>query len=420
NNNNNNNTKPKDNNIKSILKSNNLKEYTEICYDNAHADSIHCIIPFGSSPYSNTFLTGSKDCTLKMWSMNSSGEFNMFNDINTNNNNNNINNIRNTYETWITCMDKIEFTDDDDKEKKNNLTITGYPSIMYGTRDGRIKIFNLNNRFDGEYKYVDDDNNNNNNNNNIIYKKRNINRINCLLKSTQESGIIYAGHAGGFSTFKISKQNIHDKNIKIEYESTMELHPYKWIYQMQYYDENRDFMFVVCGNMIFIMKYNQSKSLWEKKCLLQVNRYDHIDNTMKKFISAIVHDKNYVYSACFDGIIKKVDIETSVEWIKRGHDTTELNSRIWDIKFLEKNVLISCGNDGLILIWDERVNNSVASIPPVDKIHNKKHGRVSNLCILDSKTFISSREPIDKYRYRENQLVYYDIRNISSKNKKTK
>jgi WD40 repeat protein len=166
-------------------------------------------------------------------------------------------------------------------------------------------------------------------------------------------------------------------------------------------------MFIVCGDFIETRTYNDYTDEWIHPIVIQQNknpkytRYNPYTNKNDKpvlpsnsFISCMIHNKQFLYTANFDGHVRKLDIETQYTWKFRGHTTTKDNCRIWCVKFLDENIIVSSGNDGIILGWDERMKQSV----PCFKISNNgENRRIGNILVIDSTKFITSREPIDKY-----------------------
>jgi WD40 repeat protein len=202
-----------------------------------------------------------------------------------------------------------------------------------------------------------------------------------------------------------------------KHEKETIVHKNKWVYQMEHYCNDNNKMLIVCGDFVEIRKHNDDNANdneWINPITIQENkiqkytRYNPNTNRndvlspANSFISYMIHNKQFLYTACFDGYVRIVDIESQYIWKYRGHTTTHENSRIWCVKFLDQNTIVSSGNDGIILGWDERKKQT----DPCFKIHSggnkNENRRIGNILVIDPTKFITSREPIDKYDKKTN------------------
>ena len=331
---------------------------------NVHRDDIHAAIKLSD----RTFITGSKDGCLKKWDFN--GKL-----IKTVYNNPKIN-----YKSWITA-----------------LVALGDSFWLSGTRDGYVHQWNTKGKlekqlnvvpyFDGMHQC----------------KQRNIKRVNCLsaFPSSDSPGnhIFFAGWHTHFTTHHLE----YDKRIRYSVADQND-----WVYAIQSISTTA--LLVITGPRLDHWERSSSSSYeWKEKTHLIQPPKDDCHPKKTHFISAITplrSSKQHFGLSVFDGSIRVYDIEAQKIIMKaREHE-----KRVWTIENITEYCFGSCGDDGLIKIWDIRTpSKSLLTL----KDNEKQKARVSILLHIEDNLLLSGSCPVDiKNSANKAQFSFWDIRKV--------
>ncbi len=303
---------------------------------NAHWDDIHGFLRLEGE----TFVSGSKDTTLKIWG--DDGEA-----IKT------IESPRTGYPYWITALGRFS----------NSYWASG-------TRDGVITIWNEKGNLLKEFTY----NPSKNTQENTHSKDRNKMRINCIteLETTNKTTYFYTG------TPKFVQLWDGRTGSLVRY---YQAHANDWVYCIEVL-ENNDLIVVIGADMeLWDMRNEMAPT---KSPLIRENLSERTSRS-RPHISAIQRisgKQELLASALFDGSVRLIDLNQQTV-IKR-YDEHE--GRVWSVINLKENVIGSSADDGTIKLYDIRTASSVATIAG-------EVGRVSSLLSLSPETFISGACP---------------------------
>lgn len=324
----------------------------------AHQDDIHGFLSISSSH----FVSGSKDCTLKMWSVDGSFIKELIPEVAK---------AQRGYKYWITSLAK--FND----------------NWISGTRDGQITFWDP----DGEEQLAFHYSPSHKEKDQYICKNRNKARINCLtsIPSDEEERFFYAGtpkfvHLCDSKTQKIVQSFQASEN--------------DWVYCVEVL-ENKDLLVVIGSDLEY----------WDMSCLKPTKTsliQEEADRrrVQRPHISAITRleeNKNLLSAALFDGSVKVVDIaaQTLVRTYK------EHQGRVWSMINLTPSLFASSADDRTINIWDIRQNYSVKSFVGGP-------GRVSSLLRISEEQFISGSCPDNVFESTEKASIsFWDIRQLA-------
>lgn len=324
--------------------------------ENAHKDDIHGMIATRDS-----LITGSKDTTVKMWSI-ADGELTRAISVPK----------AQGYKSWITALASF-----------------GHGRWGYGTRDGNITVFNEKGPLSKMSHTVPSDVE-------LNCKERNRDRISCLVEkySTAQNTHFYAGVARCIQLWDARKGE------KIgEYRASFN----KWIYCIEKLPSNR--LAIVYGPTMQVWKMPASN-------LLKPERRDNLieaprtiaPNQPVEHISSIttVNNRTQIACAVFDGSVRIVDIASRTTVTRYQ----EHEKRVWKVVKLEENILASCADDQTIKLWDIREPQSIVTVVG-------GAGRVSNLLVLSPTTLFSTSCPDDLSTAQERASISrWEIRKI--------
>lgn len=264
--------------------------------ENAHQDDIHAMIS-----QDNSFITGSKDTTIKRWETTGS----LKNDILTNKFPN--------YRKWITALSTYE----------------GEQWIS-GNRKGGITIWEKNKKTNSLFYKAS--------NETCYCKNRNINRINCI---TSKNKLFFTGTP---KYFQIWNKNRLLKKVKVDDND--------WVYQIDFLT-NRKILLVI-GSRLEIWK--NKKNFWRKD--KEVFSEYETEKTKRPHIASLAFlDEEIFSTASFDGTIKIIDLST--ETILKNYD--EHKGRAWKVIKIDSSIVISGADDKTMKIWDIRKKDSITT-----------------------------------------------------------
>lgn len=327
---------------------------------NVHQDDIHGIIKLADQ----TFITGSKDGSLKKWDLN--GDL-----IQVISNPGHID-----YRNWITALAPLN-----------------EESWLSGTRNGNTYLWNnkgeciadLKTRH-GPYPAT-----------NLRCKQRNVHRVNCLASfNFSNSGLFLMGWPTQFSIHSAETS----KRLSYTYTSETD-----WVYAI--HPLSRNSLLVVTGCNFENWQIENSarnSSRWQCKASLVKNEQVY----PRPFISAatpLQNADNLYGIAVFDGSVRVIDIQTQETVFRK----TEHQKRVWTIENITRSCFASCADDGFIKFWDIRCAKSLFT-----KLDNTTtSARVSILMLLKDNLLLSGSCPDDVRRARSKaQFSFWDTRSL--------
>lgn len=326
---------------------------------NAHKDDIHGIIQLSDG----TFVTGSKDGSLKKWDFAQKIVRSIFDPVAID------------YRNWITA-----------------LAVLNDQSWLSGNRQGRVYKWQNDGAFSGamntwpqlgaSHKCKD----------------RNSHRVNCLVATVYETNkpLFFVGWPTQFTLHN------HETTRRLNYTKTSDN---DWVYAIHPITEVE--ILVVTGCRFELWIQNQQTNIWRIHTRLIE------EDTIKQprpYISSITPlegKKGYFGLAVFDGTAKVMDIERR----KIIFNGAEHKNRVWTIENLTPNVFGSCGDDGTIKLWDLRKSGSIATAVDNPQIS----ARVSVLHRYKENQLISGSCPDNVRETKEKALLsLWDLRRFGT------
>lgn len=324
-----------------------------------HQDDIHAIVKLSDQ----TFITGSKDGSLKKWGLDGKLIKTVFDSGGID------------YKKWVTSIASLNDQ-----------------SWISGSRDRSVMLWN--NKGDSVKKLY------------IKHapfpkvlpkcKDRNIHRVNCLSSFEKQSGekLFFAGWATQFT--------LHDHTSKrLKYAHTSDN---DWVYVIQPLSESS--LLVVTGCRLDLWKFVPESENWElNAALIEEGKRQKT----RPYISAItpLKDQPSHYGvAVFDGSVRVYDLEAQ----KTTFHGKEHKNRVWAIENLSTHCFASCADDGYIKLWDRRQGpKSTFTV----KDNPKVSARVSILLNLENNQLLSGSCP-DKVKQSATkaQFSFWDIRHL--------
>ncbi len=318
---------------------------------NAHRDDIHGLVGVRE----DQFISGSKDGTVKLWSIGGKLVKLLQED-----------NI--DYKKWVTSI------------------AVSYNSKKYisGHRNGYVQISKIDENCKERYWKMSSDAI-------VNCKERNENRITAL--TTIENNNFYVGMRGGF--FLMNGKNY--KTILTTKTSERD-----WVYCILPISFNS--IGVVTGTELEILQDARPKrSGWEKTAIIISEKFNNKSN-QRPFISDIkmIGGNNHIVASLFDSTSRVIDLVKKEEIFR----TSEHSGRVWQVLPIDKSSYFTCADDGTIKSFDIRVNkNSLKTLDNhpgrVSSLHHNSHVLVAGSC---------PDKPNDKNG--AGQLFFYDMRKI--------
>lgn len=324
-----------------------------------HWDDIHCILKLAD----RTFITGSKDGSLKKWDFNGKAVKDVYNPG------------KIEYESWITALAPL-----------------GQKQWLSGTRDGYIHLWDLNGT---ELKQICSPPKETRG---VKCKQRNWTRVNCL------SDLSAFGNRLRFLAGWPAQFTLHSSP---EFRSSGYCQTSKndWVYSIIPLKETR--FLTVTGACLDIWEHSQGDfKKWKREKLIQENPAAE-GPRQRSFISAVTPlGKDIFGLSVFDGSVVVYDLHAKKS-VMRG---LEHKGRVWMIEPITPSCFASCADDGLIKLWDLR--SSEKSIFSIED-NQKAAARVSVLLSLEEFKLISGSCPNDVYNSRDKaQLSFWDFRKV--------
>lgn len=327
---------------------------------NAHFGDIHSFTLLSDG----TFISGSKDNSLRKWNQN--GEL-------------------------VRIVDDVEPTMRKDQDWITAVEVINDEYWASGERSGRISLWKTN----GDY--VKD----------ILLRlprpgdhishEYNARRVNCFASGlNRDKPSLYVGFPTMFDEFNF---------IEGRTETLQKVHKNDWVYCLKPLTNDR--ILAVTGCAVEAWQRRGEGWRFEDTILPEGPRKRLKSNgkwiNQRPFISSLKQLKsseNHFGLAVFDGSVKVLDIAQKT--IVRNW--TEHNGRVWAIENLTQHVFASSGEDRTIKIWDQRQERSVHSI-------NDHVGQVTSLLSLKEHVLIAGTCPEKALTSQSGaEIRFYDIR----------
>jgi WD40 repeat protein len=328
--------------------------------DNAHDDDIHALMKLSN----DTFVSGSKDNSLKLWNFISEEkkEVEAFPDR------------YKRYTKWITALGTCGDT------------------WASASRDGKLNLWSS----DAVPEHLGFADLAKSNVSTTISKSRNRNRINCI--HFMDSNLICAGMPGQAAFLSVDTLQ----------PSFQTLHQNDWLYCVRQLPAKSDMYALVIGSSIELHGFDFEKVEFSRQHLLWREKVSKARSTTQRaHISDIEFlGDSLIGASCFDSKIRVFDVNGE-KTIQSFHH----QGRVWSIKKTDPNeqVFASSADDGTFKIWDLRESSDQP------KLTSPQHeGRVSQLLINDAyTTLVSSSCPdVLKDDGVTASLRFWDLRQI--------
>lgn len=320
---------------------------------NAHWDDIHSL----KSLSDGTFVSGSKDNTLRKW--NQEGIV-----------------VKEVYDVEPRTLNEKE---------RNWITAAAVVNDDFwvsGDRSGRVRLWTTAGDFVKSLSFKLPGKGH-------ISAANNQRRINCLAAGVNKKNpCLYAGFPTMFSEYNM---------IAGKTTSLAKVHKNDWVYCVHPLTETRNLV-VTAGTLDIWEKFNEGwklannviperKKIQGKRCHISV-------------LTPLESSPNHFGTGVFGGFVQVVDIEACAvvkEW--REH-----SGRIWAVENVSRDVFASSSEEGLVKVWDARLNKSVMTLP-------KHVGGVTTLLRIKENVLVAGACQLNPVSANEGaQLLFYDIR----------
>lgn len=326
---------------------------------NVHKDDIHALLFLRNK---QTFVSGSKDGSLKEWDLDLRPVQVIYDPGRVN------------YKSWITALSRV-----------------GKERWVSGTRDGYIHLYDQDGSILREVETAQKGGRG------PKCKERNVSRINCLADLTsvdEEEGFV----SGRPTQFAFHSERISDFR-KGESVQTSEN---DWVYAVEPL-KPRSFL-VVTGGKLDLLEKDQEWTI----CSLMKELLPPDGERQRAFISSITRLESQEHLAglsIFNGNVLIYDLNA----FQVVFHTKEHEKRVWTIENIAPSRFATCADDGLIKLWDPRQDGSVATM----KDNADEPARVSVLLKRDEHQLISGSCPDDLNKSKERaRFSLWDLRRV--------
>jgi WD40 repeat protein len=335
---------------------------------NVHQDDIHSIVRL----HDQTFITGSKDGSLKKWRLDGTLVCELYNPQEID------------YTKWVTASAVIN----------DNYWISG-------NREGAVHLWDNAGKCIKDLRaepYQSD--------RGPKCKERNMRRVHCLtsLESHLGKPFFLAGWPTQFTVHS------YDDCRRLSYTFTS---GNDWVYAIQ--PINKKALLVITGCRLDLYTYDLVRRRWfhNRPLITEGERTEQ-----RPFISAITplrDNPNLFGLAVFDRAVRVIDIASgNVMFAAQEHNPRNIRhkDRVWTIENIQPHCFASCGDDGLIKLWDiRRPPQSIVTV----RDNTEAWGRVSILMQINDQQFLSGSCPDDvRNCVNKAQFSFWDIRRLQS------
>lgn len=253
-------------------------------------------------------------------------------------------------------------------------------TLSIGTRNGIVLIWDINTK-KKDYLPLKDVAE-------TFCKERNQKRITCLKKDPFNQETLYIGQPTRLLIY----------NFKVKKTSILEIDQRDWLYCIEPYKANA----LLCA-------VGDKLSLWEKKTttpfkktMTLIDGKTSFQRNQRAFISSMAFLQNSntnLHLSLFDGTIRWLDLTTQ----KTTRTAMAHKGRVWQVLPMSPHTSLSCGDDAMIKLWDERIKLPLKEIGP-------HIGRVSSLMATSDTSFIAASCPESLRSEEKAQLLFFDLR----------
>ncbi len=339
---------------------------------NVHLDDIHSITRL----HDQTFITGSKDGSLKKWKFDGTLARELYNPQAID------------YKKWVTASAAIN-----DKY------------WISGNREGAVHLWdnagNCLKDLQAEPFVGDSDHS-------PKCKERNANRVHCLTSFESYLGkpFFFAGWPKQFTVHS------YDECRRLGYTFTS---GNDWVYAIQPVDKRA--LLVITGCRLDMYTYDLQRRRWFHHHPLITEKERIYPRPYLSAITPLRGNPGKYGLAVFDRSVRVIDIESSkITFSAEEHNPQhlELKDRVWTIENIRPHCFASCGDDGFIKLWDiRRAPKSIFTI----RDNEEKPARVSILMQIDDNQLLSGSCPDDvRHTANKARFSFWDIRRLGIDN----
>lgn len=347
----------------------------------AHYDDVHGLLKLSNG----LLVSGSKGGDIQAWDSNLNHQYC-------------VKRWERGYEYWITTLFKLK---------------DGFWGS--GTRDGRIDIWNPEGYPAKEFLYqsaqsqVVDSNS----------KVRNYDRIFCAVDFSEETTNYETGEGNPKFLLGVAGCILLWDYNRDEIERSFFAHERDWVYCLEKLDNN-DLIAVVGphlqywkmggdSDMQYLLRDGGPSKGRQSRFISDITL---LNNKVGKFCTAKFNGTEVVYDLETMKSVREYserDVSLQKTLVNRNGKVQKryVNNRVWEVKNLFTNVFASCADDGIVKLFDLRVQKSVAQIDGFP-------GRVSSMLYLtDSNRLITGSCPDNPFKSKSKaELSTWDIRKL--------
>jgi hypothetical protein len=256
--------------------------------ENAHQDDVHAVVKAGTS-----ILTGSKDCSVKIWSP----------DLKLLETKDERQNVNYSVKIWSPDLKLLETKDERQnvnyKEWVTALFHLGNGEWVYGNRSGQLFKYNCEHQLENQAKIWVSKH---------VSKARNLNRISCLSAIYSTNNTVSKLLVGVAKSIQVWHVN---ENLKFIYK--VDVSENDWVYCIEPLQNNKFFVVIGCNLEVWENVQMQGQKKWSLECIAKVHneiikeRFFNEDKRQRPFISAIECINNET--------LGMVDFSSRVKWI---------------------------------------------------------------------------------------------------------
>lgn len=327
---------------------------------NVHSDDIHTLLQVDE----RHFVSGSKDCTVKLWSTQGDPVQTMYEPPP----------HQSSYRSWVTCSMK-----------------TSGNHVICGFRDGRLQMWgdNFQTLASATHTAIADK---------FKSKDRNHDRVLCMVEDGKN---ILLGCPLGVCVWSLDALQSKSGG----YMAVQRLTSNDWVYCIERISASHLALVLASNLEIYDASMSAITEKWRRQVIIIDNNRYHRDQRQRPHISAIQRvGDSYMACACFDGVLRLADLCTPrVVSQRRAH-----RGRMWAVTkvLAEEQCIATSADDACIRLWDCR------TLPrAVCELQQRPHGRVSQLLALNPFELLAASCPDDPHNSEtKGQFTFWDLR----------